>query len=330
MISVVIPVKNAKDFIVESVESVLKQRGVKFEIILIDDGSTDGSLTILKDLQNKNANVHVLNSPGQGLVDALNYGILNAKGDYVARLDADDKMAADRLVIQSNYLNENVTVAVVGSQLSFLNSDGNTVTGFSRYPCDSNLLAKKIVEGCFLAHPSVMFRKSLIQNLGGYRKQFTHAEDYDLWLRVSQYFDLANIDLPLTYYRQHPNQVSVRKRHEQEIATRAAQLSHLIRIGKINLESDMPISHESLNNWVDFVEVKLISKKRFSGKIFLNKSKASIYWTNASLEKEGLQKFRLVFLAFLCSPFYIMNNLRFFVISRARNLMYGKRSRPRL
>lgn len=316
MISVVIPFKNAELFLAECLDSVISQDEVEFEVILVNDSSSDNSLEIASKYIATNSNLKLFESPGVGLVDALNFGIQNSRGSYIARLDADDQMVAGRLRIQCAFLNENLDVAVVGSQVSFFDEFGFSSGKISHYPVGRSELSSRITEGCFLAHPSVMFRKSLVEELGGYRSQFRHAEDYDLWLRVSELSSLDNIDVPLTMYRQHPNQISVRKRNEQELSTRAAQLSQMIRKGNIKGFQDSPETYEDLPAWVDDVEVE-IKKIRPIKYFFESRSKRAMFiWSKAAAQSSFLRRLAYLILSFWLSPKMTLINLKFFVFSR--------------
>jgi glycosyltransferase involved in cell wall biosynthesis len=316
MISVVIPFKNAQDFIIEALESVLCQTGVYFEIIMINDGSTDNSVKLVSSYKTGRSKLSILNSPNMGLVGALNFGISQAKGKYIARLDSDDTMLENRLKIQSNFLDSHPEVGVVGTQFTYMDALGNSLNKSSHYPVTKQELLIRIKDSCCIAHPTVMFRKSLVQGLGGYRSQFIHAEDYDLWLRVSEQVDLMNIDLPLTSYRMHPNQVSVIKRKEQELATKAAQISHLVRIGKINGIKDTPKTSDDLKSWVDNAERILKRNDFFYFFSMVRKNKSRIYWARAGNKKSIFPKTIYIFYSFISSPSTALKNIKNSVLTR--------------
>ena len=322
MISVLIPFQNSYDFLIDCLDSVIAQTEVELEIILVNDSSTDNSLELLQHYNFNIPNVRVFDSPGYGLVDALNFGISKTTYEYIARLDSDDKMVKGRLKLQYDFLNANPQVGVVGTQLNYMNQEGKLLGKVSHYPCEANEISKRIEQGCFLAHPSVMFRKSLIETLGGYRKEFIHAEDYDLWLRVSEKAQLMNIDLALTNYRQHPNQISIKKRNQQELSTRAAQLSHMIRIGKIKRPKDVPSLHEALHIWVNDLEIEQRRSRPIDFLIETNKSKAMIFWTNAALQLSLFQKIKFIILAFIFSPIITIVNLKYFIQKRVKNTWF--------
>ena len=208
-LSVVLPVRDGGAYLVHAVGSILTQTFVDFELLLIDDGSTDGWVEKTMDTYGQDARVRVLASPGSGLVDALNHGLSQSACDLVARMDSDDISLPDRFERQVAFLDAHPDIDGVGTQSSFMNALGNMTGGVTDFPTDPDRIAEALTtRGCVLKHPSVMFRKDSVMRVGGYRRALAKAEDYDLWLRMSEKGRLANLPEAMLRYREHPGQVS--------------------------------------------------------------------------------------------------------------------------
>lgn len=186
-ISVILPVYNAADTLDEAVKSILNQRSVEFELILIDDGSTDGSTEKIADWQNSDHRITALSQPHKGIVEALNYGLQAAQGRYIARMDADDISFPSRLRSQSQYLDRHPDIGLISGKVDFL-GDAQSQRGYARYvewvnslDQKNDISLKRFIESP-VPHPSVMFRRWIVKSLGGYRDG-AFPEDYELWLR---------------------------------------------------------------------------------------------------------------------------------------------------
>jgi hypothetical protein len=228
---VLLPVHNGEPYLREAIESVLMQTETDFELLVIDDGSTDSSADIVSRMAARDSRVRLVRQSASGLIETLNRGLAMVTCEFVARMDADDVAHPDRLARQIAFLNGHPACVAVGSSIAVISSGGEYVTridyptGLRLRPCMS--------EGAALAHPSVMFRRSAVMNAGGYRPMFKHAEDYDLWLRLLEVGEIDNIPLPLLRYRQHPQQVSAKHVVRQAISTQLAkELSSIRRAGK--------------------------------------------------------------------------------------------------
>jgi glycosyltransferase involved in cell wall biosynthesis len=157
-------------------------------------------------------NIKVFVSKLPGISHDLNLGISESSGELIARIDADDLMRKDRLSLQKAFLEKHPKVVCVGSQVTKINVDG-IVIGESNYPASSKEITRTLLFRNCLAHPSVMYRRSSIVEVGGYRPEFDGVEDYDLWLRLSMTGQIRNINARLTSYRVWENQVTSKKKH---------------------------------------------------------------------------------------------------------------------
>lgn len=195
-VSIILPTYNGVQFIVNAIESVISQTFNNWELIIIDDGSTDKTGEIVLNLAQKDSRIKYLkNDKNLGIQKSLNRGLGEAKGEYIARIDDDDEWSGiDKLKKQIEFLNENLDYALVGTGVTVVDENNNKVTKYLLPEKDSDIREKILSKNCF-AHSSVMFRKGVALKLGGYdeSKEVLHVEDYDLWLRigkVSKFFNL--------------------------------------------------------------------------------------------------------------------------------------------
>ena len=223
--SVIVPVRNSERYISESVNSVLSQTFADFELLVIDDGSSDATEAILAEFQKADPRLKVFKNPGAGLVDALNHGIARASSELIARMDADDVCLPDRLQRQYDYLGVHPEIAAVGTQVRFIDEHGALTDEKIRLPESPQTIAEMLLKGCCLRHPTVVIRREALERLGGYRQELAYAEDYDLWLRMSEHYALANLPETLLLYRVHAAQISEQKEWSQRLARNLALLA---------------------------------------------------------------------------------------------------------
>ena len=228
-ISVILPVYNAEAYVREAVESILAQNFTDFELIAINDGSTDGSGAILRELAARDTRIMLVERPNGGLVLALNDGIESARADLIARMDADDVAMPERFALQYARMVEEPELAVLGSFIRVMNKAGNIIR-LGEYPLTPKAAACCLERGCPVIHPAVMMRRDAVLEAGGYRKAFPHAEDYDLWLRMSDLgYAIANLPQLLLNYREHGANVTAVHWEAQKRSGILAHLAHRVR-----------------------------------------------------------------------------------------------------
>jgi glycosyltransferase involved in cell wall biosynthesis len=202
-------VYNGERYIKESVKSILNQTEKDFEFIIINDGSTDGSLELLKEFERNDTRIVLISRENKGLVSSLNEGIQFSQGEYIARMDVDDISHIDRLEKQINYMKEKDLV-LCGTFAEKIDSRGKKI-GMMDYPPESDAVQSfSLLHNPFI-HPSVIFKKDCIEKVGGYRSFFKHAEDYELWTRIIFKYTTGNIPLALLQYRIHDGQITNKK-----------------------------------------------------------------------------------------------------------------------
>ena len=211
-VSVVMAVYNGERFLRQAVDSILSQTYTDFEFIIIDDGSTDGTAVILDSYVDPR--LRVLTQQNMGLVKSLNRGVDMARGEYIARMDADDISLARRLELQVRCLDAHWHTGALGTGAIEIDEKDRAIRRHDHHT-DSHTIERALLEGSTpLCHGSVMFRKACFENVGGYRERFRHAEDYDLWLRMIERYDIDN--LPEILYQHRLVLDSVSSRHFME------------------------------------------------------------------------------------------------------------------
>ncbi|MFA5021559.1 MAG: glycosyltransferase [Patescibacteria group bacterium] len=204
-ISVIMPFYNAKDFLAQAVESILNQTFADFELIIINDASTDNSEQIIQPFLADKRIVYVKNDKNQGIVNNLNYGLKIAKAEIIARMDGDDVSLPTRLEEQFQFLLENHNIAAVGSFVKIIDENSQEIDQRTK-PIDPQVIKNNLIIYSPLVHPATMFRKSIILQVGGYRNQYLYVEDIDLWYRlVYSGFKISNVSKFLLGYRYHKN-----------------------------------------------------------------------------------------------------------------------------
>lgn len=205
LVSVIMPCHNGEEFISEAISSVMAQSYPYFELIVVDDASTDDTIKVVSSFYEPRIKL-LRSKTHRGISWALNYGISNAKGKYIARLDADDVMKPTRLHTQVCFLEEHNEYDIVGSNHITMNKSSFPIS-YVVYPqTNEEISLTRFFRNPF-SHPSVMFRVELF-NMLQYEKMNSHCEDYDLWMRLLRERKGFNIQEGLTYYRIHEHNVS--------------------------------------------------------------------------------------------------------------------------
>ncbi|MCC8146062.1 MAG: glycosyltransferase [Bacteroidales bacterium] len=212
-ISVLMPVYNAEKYLSQSIESVLKQSYRDFEFIIVDDGSIDNTLQIIRSYSDKRI---VLLQNNHDFIGSLNQGLQQAKGKYIARMDADDIMHIDRLMIQHTIMEEEPSITVCGTWMNRFGENINagsisgTVDGLIEYP------VVELLKRNFLFHPTAFIRKDFLEKHDLQYQYYDCAEDYKLWFEIAKKKGVFYIESrTLLFYRISETQVTQAKRKEQ-------------------------------------------------------------------------------------------------------------------
>jgi glycosyltransferase involved in cell wall biosynthesis len=214
-VSVVMPVCNVSRYVGKAVESICGQSFGDFELIIINDGSTDETPKIIHGFEKHEKRIRVYDQKKQGVVASLNRGCSLARGSFIARMDGDDISLPLRFEKQVAYLQRHSDVSVCGTWTESIDEHGCSM-GVWRVPAEPNILGWHLLFGNYLAHPSVMFLRSLEKGVGLYREEALHIEDYDAWTRLNATTKIANIPEVLLKRRVWGQSVSAIHSLEQE------------------------------------------------------------------------------------------------------------------
>lgn len=212
LITVLMPAYNAEKYINEAIASVLNQTFTDFELLIINDGSTDTTKQIIESFEDPR--IRLVNQTNQGIAAALNIGLLNAKADLIARFDADDICMPERLMVQYHFLLDHPEYIIVGSDAEFIDMNGNYVYARSLPAHTNNEIQELGLDKCPLIHSAVLFRKAPIMRAGGYNIHAHGFEDLLLWAKVIKQGKVHNLSQKLLQVRLSPESISVdRKWH---------------------------------------------------------------------------------------------------------------------
>lgn len=215
LISIVMPVYNAEPYLVEAIASIIEQTSRDWELICVNDGSTDNSRQLLEWFAEQDNRIRVINQDNLGIVAALNGGCAIARAPLICRMDADDIALPDRLQRQSQFLRRHPNCTVVGGAIIEIDAAGDPL-GVSRLPSEHAAIVEQLLQrGTGHFHPTTMIRAEALEAVGGYRRKYQWVEDHDLWLRLAQRGVLANMAEPVLCYRQHASSVCWQRAAQQ-------------------------------------------------------------------------------------------------------------------
>ncbi|KHJ39625.1 putative glycosyltransferase EpsE [Pedobacter glucosidilyticus] len=316
IISVVMSVYNAEKFLKESIESILNQTYQNFEFIIINDGSSDGSLSIIQSYNDDR--IILIDQENQGLSKSLNNGIRNAKGEFIARMDADDISINNRLELQLSFLKKNPKCVLVGANTNLIDEQGNYLYS-SSLPLSWEEIKKKLPDS-YIFHSLAFFRKKTYLEAGGYNESIIHHfEDKILWNEMAKYGELRNLPDILLNYRWVPNSIS-NLPHKQ--LSQMKIIADKIILKKI-------VSHE------DILNIKILStcsRREKKGNYYLRLSNVHLHYGRRNLAIKYIliclkyipenKKVWLNILLFMM-PVYVIKNLK-----RLNNYLYESKKIP--
>lgn len=227
-VTVFIPVYNAEKYLKECIDSILTQTFTDFELLLIDDGSNDGSAAVIAAIADPRIR-YVKNEKNMGIARTRNRGLELARGEYIAFIDSDDICVPQRLEKQVAFLDANPQVGICGGWIQEIYPDGTLIKGELRqYPAGDAEIREMMYWNCPLWNPSVTMRKAVIEAHGiRHNTEFISASDFDLFVKIGKVSSMANLPEIMLLYRRHENQITTRRTFE------ANRNASLLRIGLI-------------------------------------------------------------------------------------------------
>ncbi|TKF67355.1 glycosyltransferase family 2 protein [Vibrio sp. F13] len=299
MVTVLLPVYNAEYHIEDAIRSILAQTYTDFELLIINDGSTDTTLDKINSFNDDRIRLVNL-CDNKGLIFALNYGLELARGTFIARMDADDICLPQRLEKQLDFLKGNPDYVACGTSIINFNQGYDS---YMRYPeSDAQIRVALTFFERNICHPTVMIRKQVLEQHNiRYRSKYVHAEDYMLWIDLSKYGKLYNLPQGLVRYHRHQNQVSFKYYPQQIAISRQIVTEQLERMWPnlpesrkldclrlcVHEQGIYPDKHFSIKNINDIISW------------ILKTNKSNMRFDNIALKK------LLYFKKFRCSFFYI-------------------------
>lgn len=224
LVSVVMVACNVDRFLGEAIESILGQTFREFEFIIVDFGSTDNTKSIISKYVAGDNRVKFHEIPHCGLAEARNAACSLAQTKYIAVMDADDVSVPNRLAWEADFLEKHPEVGVLGGAVEWIDATGRALISWGN-PLGDSEIQSALLECCPLWQPTVLMRRDAFVAVGGYRPPFASAEDYDMWLRMAERFQIANLKQVVVKYRIHPFQLSMRKQTQQTLGVLAARVA---------------------------------------------------------------------------------------------------------
>jgi len=278
-ISVIMSVYNGEKYLREAIDSILNQTFTDFEFIIVNDGSTDNSLEIIKSYEDERIKI-INNEQNIGLTKSLNKALKQARGEYIARQDADDISFPNRFEEQVKYFVEHLEMALLGTSIYKIDENGK-ITG------KRLALAKPSIKDLFrenqFNHGSVMFKKEVVDELGYYDELFNYSQDYELWIRIAKHYEVRNLTQTLYKLRTHREKVRFKKKEN-------AVLSHLLARKIMLKDLDKTVLDTVKGNGIEGLYPYLTK----SEKILFHKAVADVYVCNNNL-KQARKEYKKAF-----------------------------------
>ncbi len=275
LVTVMMPVFNGEKYIKFAIESILSQTYKDFELLIVNDASTDKTVNIIHTYKDSRIRL-IHNSKQLGLSAIRQRGISKSRGRLIAFLDSDDITLSHRLEKQINFLGENAEVAAVGSWVEVIDEKGSKTGRIWRHATSERIIPSILLfRNCFTQSSMMVRKKHLVEF--GYRQDYWAAPDYDLWSRMIAKYKMANISEVLTYYRMYKESMSYRQEKEIKNCTQEIMTDNLKRLG-LNPTQEEVVIHDSLERHQEEFSVKEIDKvQTWLIKLVLANKKKGVY-----------------------------------------------------
>ena len=214
-VSVLMSVYNGEKFIEKALQSIYNQTYQDFEVIIVDDGSTDRTPDILFNMKDSRTFIY-RNPENKGLTKSLNIGLKLCRGEYIARMDADDISYPRRFEKQVRFLDENPDCAALGCWCNRIDYNDRIWGAYNGRPTEPEDIKRQLLIGNCIAHPTAILRRASLAKVAGYNEKYDCAQDHDLWLRLSEHCMLYNLPEYLVGLRSWPENISTKKKEQQD------------------------------------------------------------------------------------------------------------------
>lgn len=238
-------VYNGQRYLRAAIDSILQQTFTDFEFLIIDDGSKDASVEIIKSYSDPRIRL-LINEKNIGLAASLNTGIDSSAGHYIARMDCDDISLPQRLEKQVAFLESHTDIGICGSGIEIIGTKSGALVGFFN---DDAMIRSSLIFDSGFAHPSVMISRQLLSEANlRYDETFTHAQDYDLWARAAAYTKFANLPETLVHYRIHAGSAGRKSGAKQRAMADRVRRQQLQHLGIQPLAAEYAL-HYAISTW---------------------------------------------------------------------------------
>jgi len=282
-VTVLMPAYNVEKYIREAIDSVLNQRFDGFELLIINDGSTDSTEEIIRGYGDPR--IVLISQRNQGVSAALNTGLAHAKGKYIARFDADDVCYPDRLQNQYDFMEQQRGYVLVGSDADYMDREGGYLYRYRNIGHTNEEISERIFSYCPFVHSTVFYRRDIVRSLGGYNVKAHTFEDWLLWTQLIKKGKCLNFETPLISVRLNPESVTVDEKLRGK---------RFIELKKEIICSGRPITDEQENELVQILKSQNFGRfKRYSYCILIAKK---YLWNNfqpSKSRRHSLEAIRL-------------------------------------
>jgi len=265
-ISVILPVYNSEKYLGEAIASILNQSFSDFELIILNDGSTDNSKNVIESFNDKR--IVLVDQSNLGLAATLNRGIMMARGELIARQDNDDVSLPDRLEKQIEFLESNPHISLLGTAAEIIDESGKSTGRYHKHSTDSTVLKFNLLFNNPFVHSSIVFRRSVLGLVGDYSTDPLFFEDHNLWSRIARVSGVSNLNACLVKYRELTSSMSrstqdyVKRVNRQSVNNilfycPELQASHVELIVSYLCGAQIPVDYEAAYNKINAMLTKL-------------------------------------------------------------------------
>lgn len=260
-ISVVMSCYNAGKYLPDAIESILGQTYDDFELLLIDDGSRDGTLSTINDFAAKDKRIVVIAKENSGLADSLNLGIEAARAQWIARMDQDDVALPQRLQKQIDFVAEHPETVLLGGGCVTIDSTGRELRRYRYPPAHDDIISEIERGGTAFPHATALYKSDTVRSMGCYRVRMNGAEDKDLWLRLSSVGRIACLTEPLIRLRKHSDSFTGVQDNRLTVLSHTAVISHFLR--KNGFRDPVDDEEQKFRSFLSWIEDKLRDARVF-------------------------------------------------------------------